>query len=412
MAASRAPSIARGRTTASTGAPYVVVAYCDRMDLAYAAADLVVARSGANTVCELTAVGLPAVYVPLPIGNGEQRLNAAAVVAAGGGLLVDDAAVTPAWVDDVVRAPRLDERPAGRDGRGRRVGGGARWRRAARRPRRRGRARRPTRDRPHARATTSPRPCRPRAARPRAPHRHRRRRHVGRRPDDARARLSGQRLRRRGHPRAGSRCATRAPASTSGHDAAHVDDVDTVVVSSAIRDDNVELAAARAAGPAGAAPVPGPRRAHGRRRAGSPSPAPTARPRPPRCSPSRCRRCGADPSFAVGGELAKHGTNAHLGDGDVLRRRGRRERRLVPRLPPRGRHRHQRPARPPRLLRHPRGRRGGLRRLRRVRDRRRARSSPATTTPGRVASPRRRGPPAARCSPTATTPAPTCGSAR
>ena len=36
------------------------------MELAYAAADLVVGRSGANTVCELTAVGLPAVYVPLP----------------------------------------------------------------------------------------------------------------------------------------------------------------------------------------------------------------------------------------------------------------------------------------------------------------------------------------------------------
>ena len=80
-----------------TGPPYVVLEYCDRMDLAYAAADLVVARSGANTVCELTAVGLPAVYVPLPIGNGEQRLNAAAaVIAAGGGLLVDDADVTPA----------------------------------------------------------------------------------------------------------------------------------------------------------------------------------------------------------------------------------------------------------------------------------------------------------------------------
>jgi UDP-N-acetylglucosamine--N-acetylmuramyl-(pentapeptide) pyrophosphoryl-undecaprenol N-acetylglucosamine transferase len=81
------------------GAPYVVAPYADRMDLAYAAADLVVARAGANTVCELTAVGLPAVYVPLPIGNGEQRLNAADVVAAGGGLLVDDAALTPAWID-------------------------------------------------------------------------------------------------------------------------------------------------------------------------------------------------------------------------------------------------------------------------------------------------------------------------
>ncbi|HET9021386.1 MAG TPA: undecaprenyldiphospho-muramoylpentapeptide beta-N-acetylglucosaminyltransferase [Ornithinibacter sp.] len=91
-----------------TGATYAVLPYCDRMDLAYAAADLVVARSGANTVCELTAVGLPAVYVPLPVGNGEQRLNAAAAVAAGGGLLVDDASVTRAWVTSVVSALVLD----------------------------------------------------------------------------------------------------------------------------------------------------------------------------------------------------------------------------------------------------------------------------------------------------------------
>ncbi len=88
--------------------PYVVLPYCDRMDLAYAAADLVVARSGANTVCELTAVGLPASYVPLPIGNGEQRLNAASVVAAGGGRLTDDAEVTAEWVESVVAPLVLD----------------------------------------------------------------------------------------------------------------------------------------------------------------------------------------------------------------------------------------------------------------------------------------------------------------
>lgn len=79
-------------------ARYRTVAYTDRMDLAYAAADLAVCRSGAVTVCELAAVGLPAIYVPLPVGNGEQRLNAASVVAAGGGQLVDDGDVTPAWV--------------------------------------------------------------------------------------------------------------------------------------------------------------------------------------------------------------------------------------------------------------------------------------------------------------------------
>ncbi|MGL5865938.1 MAG: undecaprenyldiphospho-muramoylpentapeptide beta-N-acetylglucosaminyltransferase [Dermatophilaceae bacterium] len=91
------------------GAPYVAIEYCDRMDLAYAAADLAVARAGAGTVCELAAVGLPAVYVPLPIGNGEQRLNARGVVAAGGGLLVDDEAVDEAWVVDTIIPAALDD---------------------------------------------------------------------------------------------------------------------------------------------------------------------------------------------------------------------------------------------------------------------------------------------------------------
>lgn len=78
--------------------PYVLAPYLERMELAYAAADLVLCRAGANTCAELTAVGLPAAYVPLPHGNGEQRLLAEPVVAAGGGLLVDDAACTPRWV--------------------------------------------------------------------------------------------------------------------------------------------------------------------------------------------------------------------------------------------------------------------------------------------------------------------------
>ncbi len=78
--------------------PYVVLSYVDRMDLAYAAADLVVCRAGSNTVTEVSSVGLPAVFVPLPIGNGEQELNARPVVDAGGGLLVRDEAMTSSWV--------------------------------------------------------------------------------------------------------------------------------------------------------------------------------------------------------------------------------------------------------------------------------------------------------------------------
>lgn len=79
-------------------ARYVAVPYVDRMDLAYAAADFALCRAGANTCAELTAVGLPAAYVPLPIGNGEQRLNALPIVQRGGGLLVDDAELTADWI--------------------------------------------------------------------------------------------------------------------------------------------------------------------------------------------------------------------------------------------------------------------------------------------------------------------------
>ena len=89
---------------------YVAVPYLSRMDLAYAAADLAICRSGAMTVAEVSAVGLPAVYVPLPIGNGEQRLNALPVVDAGGGLIVDDAELTPGYVStEVVRL--ITDRP-------------------------------------------------------------------------------------------------------------------------------------------------------------------------------------------------------------------------------------------------------------------------------------------------------------
>ncbi|MCT9930653.1 undecaprenyldiphospho-muramoylpentapeptide beta-N-acetylglucosaminyltransferase [Planotetraspora sp. A-T 1434] len=81
---------------------YVILPYVDRMDLAYASADLVLCRSGAMTCAELTAVGLPAAYVPLPHGNGEQRLNAQPIVQAGGGLMVDDADLSAAWIVEVL----------------------------------------------------------------------------------------------------------------------------------------------------------------------------------------------------------------------------------------------------------------------------------------------------------------------
>ena len=79
-------------------AGYRLLPYCDRMDLAFSVTDLAVARSGAGTVSELSAVGLPAVYVPYPVGNGEQRFNAKDAVEAGSAILVADADFTPAWI--------------------------------------------------------------------------------------------------------------------------------------------------------------------------------------------------------------------------------------------------------------------------------------------------------------------------
>ena len=91
---------------------YRSLPYIDRMDLAYAIADAAVTRAGAMTVAELAAVGIPSIYVPLPIGNGEQRLNAAPIVAAGGGVVLDDSTCSPErlieafapWRDPAARA--------------------------------------------------------------------------------------------------------------------------------------------------------------------------------------------------------------------------------------------------------------------------------------------------------------------
>jgi UDP-N-acetylglucosamine--N-acetylmuramyl-(pentapeptide) pyrophosphoryl-undecaprenol N-acetylglucosamine transferase len=82
--------------------PYVTVKFLSQMELGYAAADLALCRGGAMTVAEAAAVGLPAIYVPLPFGNGEQRRNALPVVQAGGGLIVDDAELTPAWIERTI----------------------------------------------------------------------------------------------------------------------------------------------------------------------------------------------------------------------------------------------------------------------------------------------------------------------
>lgn len=102
-----------------------------------------------------------------------------------------------------------------------------------------------------------------------------------------------------------------------GHEAAHVAEADTVVVSSAVRETNPELAAARARGllvlhrSQALAAVMRERRAiavagtHGKTTTTS-------------MLTVALQACGADPSFAIGGELTEGGANAHDGTGDVF----------------------------------------------------------------------------------------------
>ena len=193
--------------------------------------------------------------------------------------------------------------------------------------------------------------------------------------------IAGQRQRRQGVAARSRRCARSARACHVGHDAAHVArrrhrrGLDrrarrTTPRSSRRRARGLRLLPRSAALDVGDAAAGG----------WSPSPAPTARPRPPRCSPSRCSAAGADPSYAIGGDLDETGSNAARRQRRPVRRRGRRERRRVPGLLAARRPRHQRRGRPPRQLRH----RGGLpRRLRR-------RSSTGSTPTGFLVVLRRR----------------------
>jgi UDP-N-acetylglucosamine--N-acetylmuramyl-(pentapeptide) pyrophosphoryl-undecaprenol N-acetylglucosamine transferase len=108
-------------------APYVTVKFLAEMELGYAAADLALCRGGAMTCAETAAIGMPAVYVPLPWGNGEQRRNALPIVEAGGGLIAEDDQLTPDWIERTVvplarDADRLAAMSAAAAGYGRRDG--------------------------------------------------------------------------------------------------------------------------------------------------------------------------------------------------------------------------------------------------------------------------------------------------
>lgn len=93
---------------------YAVRKYIDRMDLAFALSDLIISRSGSSTVSEISALGIPAVYVPYAVGNGEQRLNAASAVDAGAALIINNADFTADAVrEEIVPLLRDEHRRRG-----------------------------------------------------------------------------------------------------------------------------------------------------------------------------------------------------------------------------------------------------------------------------------------------------------
>ncbi len=100
----RALLAANGGDAVAEAVPYV-----DRMDLAYAAADLVVCRAGSATVAELATIGMPAVLVPYPHAPGDHQTHNARVLSdAGAALLLPDPQTSADRLDELV-TPLLDD---------------------------------------------------------------------------------------------------------------------------------------------------------------------------------------------------------------------------------------------------------------------------------------------------------------
>lgn len=81
------------------GPNYKPVSYLEDMAGTYLAADLIIARSGAVTCSEVNALGKYALFIPLPIGNGEQKVNARLVTEQSRGEIIDQSEFTPQWIE-------------------------------------------------------------------------------------------------------------------------------------------------------------------------------------------------------------------------------------------------------------------------------------------------------------------------
>ena len=79
--------------------------FIDDMPAAFARADLVVCRSGASTVAEITAAGKPAVFVPFPrAADDHQRVNAEALARHGAAIVVEESKLEGVWLAETISA--------------------------------------------------------------------------------------------------------------------------------------------------------------------------------------------------------------------------------------------------------------------------------------------------------------------
>jgi len=83
---------------------YISFSYIENMATAYLASDLVIARSGAITCSEVGALGKYALFIPLPIGNGEQSVNADHLVEIGRARVLEQSSFASTWLVDNIES--------------------------------------------------------------------------------------------------------------------------------------------------------------------------------------------------------------------------------------------------------------------------------------------------------------------
>ena len=292
----------------ASGAVYAPIAYVEQMEQAYAVADLMLGRCGAGTVMETAAVGLPAVFVPYPHGNGEQARNAALVVEAGRRPAAGRRGLHGGLGGD--RDPDLDLRPGAAAGNDRGAG-----RRCP--DRCRGRAGRPDPGGDRRMGLISP-VALPTPAELGPVH------FIaigGSGMNGIAAMLLDSGVPVSGSDRQDSKYLRALEAAGArvyvGHRAEQLDQAETVVASSAIREDNPELAEARRRGlrvlhrSAALGSLMLGRR--GIAVAGTHGKTTTTA-----MIAHILTGCGYDPSFVIGGALTGSATGGHLGSGEVM----------------------------------------------------------------------------------------------